>query len=209
MGRFEPKQVRGREAERKFVEAAEQVFTDKGYAAARVADIVKLAGSSTGNFYYRFKNKEALFDYMLEQYLERTLQSVQDLPPRVGNIADLIVWMIEHNAHLLNSNIGFYRAINEVSIRNPETWLLLRNLTEQVAQILLTKAAGLMHEIPDPKPQVRLQQVVQFITGSMANQAIHHVDRELDHPDNIEVHFRAAIGILGICPMPSMPSLQK
>ena len=208
MKRVAPKQSRSIEAERKFMQAAEQVFADKGYAGARVSDIVKLAGSSTGNFYFRFKNKEALFDYMLEQYLERARLAVQVLPEKTTSVADLVAWIVVLNGRLLNENLGFYRAINEVSIRSPETWLQLRSLTDEVAHNLLTSAADLLHEIPDTNPRHRLQQAVQFITGSMANQAIHHADRQLLEAQNIDMHFRAGMGILGICPVPAVPNIE-
>ena len=122
MGRLEPTQERGKIAERKFVRAAQLAFAEHGYAGARVSDIVKEAGSSTGNFYFRFKNKEALFEFMLAEFLDRARGAVAEMPDDAESVEALLLWMISRNAQLLEQNHGFYRAVNEVSIRHPETW---------------------------------------------------------------------------------------
>ena len=46
---------------RKLLDAGAEVFATKGYYAARVDDIVKLAATSHGTFYLYFANKEDLF----------------------------------------------------------------------------------------------------------------------------------------------------
>ena len=46
---------------RQLLDAGGEVFATKGYYAARVDDIVKLAETSHGTFYLYFANKEELF----------------------------------------------------------------------------------------------------------------------------------------------------
>lgn len=207
MGRLKPKQDRGLQAERKILAAAQQVFAEKGFAGARVADIVKLADSSTGNFYFRFKNKEALFEHMLEQFLVNARLAASVIPEDIDSMAQLIAWLVARNAQQLNANIGFYRAINEVSIRNPETWLRLRSLSEEIGDILVARGQEFLSDIPSEEPEQRLRQAINLITGHMANQAIHHPDRRLDDPINLEVNFRAGLGIMGITPDIQMPAV--
>ncbi|GAB3456261.1 TetR/AcrR family transcriptional regulator [Streptomonospora sediminis] len=43
------------------LEAAREVFTEKGFAAAGVADVVERAGSSVGSLYHHFGGKSELF----------------------------------------------------------------------------------------------------------------------------------------------------
>src|SRR5579875_3908841 len=50
----------GRKTMRKLLEAAMVVFAQRGYHAARVDDIVKVARTSHGTFYLYFSNKEDL-----------------------------------------------------------------------------------------------------------------------------------------------------
>lgn len=198
MGRLAPTQERGKVAERNIVNAAQTIFAKQGYAGARVADIVALAGSSTGNFYYRFKNKEALFNFMLGEFFVSARAVVAKMPTDAKCIEELLLWMITYNAQLLEQNHGFYRAVNEVSIRHPDTWQQLRQLTTEIADVLVLKMTPFRQQIMGPDWQLSVRQVVQLTTGHMANQAVHHEDRTLDTEENIQMHFRAAMGILGI-----------
>src|SRR6202049_1037086 len=53
--------ARGKLTRRNLLDAGAQVFATKGYFAARVDDIVKVARTSHGTFYLYFANKEDLF----------------------------------------------------------------------------------------------------------------------------------------------------
>jgi AcrR family transcriptional regulator len=52
---------------RKLLDAGADVFASRGYHAARVDDIVKLARTSHGTFYLYFPNKEALFGALMAE----------------------------------------------------------------------------------------------------------------------------------------------
>lgn len=54
------------EVRARIVEAAEQVFADKGLPSAKMSDIAELAGISAGNLYRYFPGKEALFDAIVD-----------------------------------------------------------------------------------------------------------------------------------------------
>ena len=49
---------RGAQTRRRLVEAAATVFSEYGYSAARIADMVRMAGISHGNFYRHFPGKD-------------------------------------------------------------------------------------------------------------------------------------------------------
>jgi len=200
MGRLAPTQQRGKVAERNIVNAAQVIFAKQGYAGTRVADIVALAGSSTGNFYYRFKNKEALFDFMLADFLSLARHTVSQMPDHADCVEDLVLWMITRNAQLLEQNHGFYRAVNEVSIRNPDTWQKLRDLTREIGDAVIIKMAPFEQQICALDWKKSVYEMIELTTGYMANQAVHHMDSKLDSKANIDLHFRASMGILGICP---------
>lgn len=57
---------RNAETRRRLLSAARQVFAEKSYAQAAVADIVRRAGRSHGSFYLHFPNKEAALQALLE-----------------------------------------------------------------------------------------------------------------------------------------------
>src|SRR5438094_1786318 len=62
--------AQGRKTMRKLLDAGMTVFERRGYHAARVDDIVKLARTSHGTFYLYFANKEDLFRALLADVAE-------------------------------------------------------------------------------------------------------------------------------------------
>lgn len=58
--------------------AAVSVFARQGYHGTSVDDIVQEAGSSKGEFYFHFANKEALFLAIVEQFASDLIVAVYD-----------------------------------------------------------------------------------------------------------------------------------
>lgn len=62
----------GEQTKKHIVDKALILFSQKGYAATSIEDIVAATGFSKGNLYYHFKSKEDLFLYIAEQTLTET-----------------------------------------------------------------------------------------------------------------------------------------
>src|SRR5947207_15847381 len=83
---------RGAQTRRRLVEAAATVFAEYGYSAARIADVVRMAGISHGNFYRHFPGKDEALLAVLEEPLEELRRSSSrgpDRRPRV-ELAELV-----------------------------------------------------------------------------------------------------------------------
>ena len=65
----DPRQLTPQGEERKvqLIEAAAELFADRGYDETRIVDIVERAGVAKGLFYWYFENKEALFRDLVEE----------------------------------------------------------------------------------------------------------------------------------------------
>jgi len=61
-----PRAGRGSERARAMLEAATDVFIEKGYAAASLDDVIARAGGSRRTLYERFTNKQGLFTAVVE-----------------------------------------------------------------------------------------------------------------------------------------------
>src|SRR5512140_1840497 len=88
----EPK-FRRRKADRpgEIVQAALQVFAEKGFAAARLEDIARRAGISKGALYLYFETKEDLFHAVVTEGVAPRLGAVVSLVAAYdGPFADLI-----------------------------------------------------------------------------------------------------------------------
>jgi len=58
------------------MQAAVQVFAEKGYFAATVRDVVKAADVAIGTFYFYFPDKETLFVHLYEETADFLLQTI-------------------------------------------------------------------------------------------------------------------------------------
>jgi AcrR family transcriptional regulator len=87
---------RGEKTRRRLLDAATTVFAKRGYHAARVDDIVKVARTSHGTFYLYFENKEDLFAALAGEVTEQMAALFAEFPPFGPNAdgrADLEAWL--------------------------------------------------------------------------------------------------------------------
>lgn len=59
------------QTQRALLDAARQVFTERGFSEASIADIVQRAGSSVGSLYHHFGGKADLYLALFEDYQSR------------------------------------------------------------------------------------------------------------------------------------------
>jgi AcrR family transcriptional regulator len=81
---------------RKLLDAGAQVFATRGYHAARVDDVVKLARTSHGTFYLYFANKEDLFAALTAEVVTAMHELAEALPalaPGADGLAALRAWV--------------------------------------------------------------------------------------------------------------------
>src|SRR5690242_20851694 len=61
----------------RILEAAAEVFADKGYYGAAVDDIVRASDTSKGSFYFHFPNKRGIFVALLDHLTGRLVERVE------------------------------------------------------------------------------------------------------------------------------------
>lgn len=88
------------------LDAALQVFSDKGFASARIDDIAAAAQLSKGGIYTHFRSKEEIFEALLTRMLEHAQQQVPPLPAEAHVTVDVLVQQII---------VPMYAALAEVS----------------------------------------------------------------------------------------------
>jgi len=69
----------------KLLRTAVRLFGKHGYHATTVPMIVKASGSSTGSFYFYFRNKEDVFAAALEAFAERIAEALNDAITHAGD----------------------------------------------------------------------------------------------------------------------------
>jgi AcrR family transcriptional regulator len=81
-----PKRARGKQRVAELLEAAAEVFADKGYEAATMTEIAARAGAPIGSLYQFFPVKDALADSLVQNYvalLAADLEEIQTLAPKL------------------------------------------------------------------------------------------------------------------------------
>jgi AcrR family transcriptional regulator len=79
------------ESRTRILDAARKLFAQRGYEATTMQQVVREAGTSIGNAYFYFENKEALVKALVEEGLRATwartdpiIASVEPGPPRIA-----------------------------------------------------------------------------------------------------------------------------
>jgi AcrR family transcriptional regulator len=89
------------------IEAAIEVFAEKGFAAARLEEVARRAGVSKGTAYLYFPTKEALFKAAIrEVVVTRIAMSEREVEAWQGSSEALLRRTLEHWAQLIRSRQG-------------------------------------------------------------------------------------------------------
>jgi AcrR family transcriptional regulator len=139
-------------AEQKIVEAAQKLFTEKGYHATKTRDIAQEAGINLALLNYYFRSKEKLFEIIMKENTSRFMQVI------IGIINNEST-SIEQKLELLVENYI------DMLLVNPDTPLFILSHAKQddqrlrmrekmmesffMKQVMLAKKAGKIGEI-DP-----------------------------------------------------------
>lgn len=61
------------------MDAAEQLFVEKGYEHTSASDIIRKVGVAQGTFYYYFKSKDEILNAVIDRYIERYAELVKSI----------------------------------------------------------------------------------------------------------------------------------
>jgi AcrR family transcriptional regulator len=81
-----PKRARGRQRVAELMQAAADVFAEKGFAAATMTEIAARAGAPIGSLYQFFPTKELLADTLVQNYAQLIAGDLQKLEERADVI---------------------------------------------------------------------------------------------------------------------------
>ncbi len=143
------------------LDAAEQVFYDKGVARASLAEIALAAGATRGAIYWHFKDKVDLFNAMVDRIrlpLEAvrsadTLAGLGDPLQRVRGVVQQLLAIIVNDAHTRRVfEIAMYRVeyVSELSDVRERHQAALARFRAQLAQDLELAARKAAVVLPMP-----------------------------------------------------------
>jgi AcrR family transcriptional regulator len=135
-------QLRGTARER-LLDAAANLFAERGFRGASVADVAAQAGLTKGALYWHFKSKEELFFALLEERVDRHLRALMDLTGGAPRDQETAARVSSGIAELVDQQRPLVLLMHEywaLAVRDPEVCQRYverqRSLTESLAQAL-------------------------------------------------------------------------
>jgi len=111
------------------LDAALQVFSRKGYAAARMEDIARAAGVTRGAIYRQFGSKAALFSGLVAEAAQLGTRAVQDAVQTRGTSGEKLSRITTSTLRLIEEDARF-RAVMALVLLNPSDTRELSSLRD-------------------------------------------------------------------------------
>jgi AcrR family transcriptional regulator len=67
------------ERKEEIIDAALSLFVENGFSKTKISDIVKKIKASQGVYYYYFKSKEEIIDYIVDRYIKLICGGASDI----------------------------------------------------------------------------------------------------------------------------------
>jgi len=169
--------AQGKKTMRKLLDAAMAVLEKRGYHAARVDDIVKVARTSHGTFYLYFANKEDLFRALLIDVAEEVTalsETLGPVTPDESGYRELRAWLGRFSDMYLHYG-PVIRAWTEAEVEGED-------VGRMGEQVLATVATALISRIRDADPSADFDpQVAALATVAMVERLHYYLlSRQLD-----------------------------
>lgn len=149
---------RGKDGRRAAIlKAARAVFSEKGYEAASITDIARLAGVADGTIYRHFANKKDLLYQVMRAFYERIIADVEQEVEGADCFEERLFKLVRRHLAVFAEDVDLCRLfIREVRTANDYYNSLLYALNRRYTSILLdilrqAHAAGAMRSGIDPR----------------------------------------------------------
>ena len=177
----EPKQQRSIDKKERIIQAAYELFSEKGYYSTVTSDIAKRAGVSTGIVYGYFSDKRDILFYVLKIYIRETASPVMDyfgaLPEGI-TLKELFERVIELTESIHRKNANLHNILHSLAVVdediNAEFLSLEKHVTHMAAERF--RALGVRTDNLEEKIHVAMN-----LVQSYAHEAIYDKHDYLDY----------------------------
>jgi AcrR family transcriptional regulator len=154
-----PKRARGKQRVAELMQAAADVFAEKGYEAATMTEIAARAGAPIGSLYQFFPTKEALADTLVQNYAHLIAGDLRKLEERADGME--VETLVEALFKLLRSRPRERAAALPLAAARMDEntrWATFRHMVRrQIAAILRAREPSLPPEAARDMAVVLLQ----------------------------------------------------
>lgn len=127
------------ERKNEIIDAADELFSQKGYDGTSTNDIIEKVGIARGTLYHHFKSKEDIMDALIERYSNRLLGAAQEIA------ADKSIPVVERLIRVImamNLSGGSSKEIME-HIHKPQNALM----HQKIQKVIFNKVPPILTEI--------------------------------------------------------------
>lgn len=127
------------ERKNEIIDAADELFSKKGYDGTSTSDIIEKVGIARGTLYHHFKSKEDIMDALIERYSDRLLGTAQEIA------SDKSIPVVERLIRVvmaLNLSGGSSKEIME-HIHKPQNALM----HQKIQKVIFNKVPPILTEI--------------------------------------------------------------
>ncbi len=153
----QPKQARSQQTLERLLDAAQGLLEERGLGGLSIPEVVRRAGSSTGSFYARFTDKNALLRAVEERFfanLERLIEVLLEdgrwdgvaTAEMVATCIGVMIRSVDRHAELVRAFI--YRSSQEPGFED-EVLRFRESVVTGFRAVLLERRAEMRH--PDPE----------------------------------------------------------
>lgn len=124
--------------EQAILEAAQEIFLDKGYAAASTVKIAEKAGVTHAMLHYYFRSKEKIFQKILDKEIETMFSAISGVMSPDAGLWETISMTISIHFDFLNTHRRVPFLLLSVVESNPE---MLEKYKRKFENIVMTELA--------------------------------------------------------------------
>ncbi|TGB02066.1 ScbR family autoregulator-binding transcription factor [Streptomyces sp. MZ04] len=186
-------QERAVRTRRAVLEAAAEVFAERGYTAATVADILKTAGVTKGALYFHFDSKEALAKGVLE------LQTDQALPEQEIKLQEMVDVAMSVAHRLVNEPLlraGARLSADSIGRRHyGSAWPLWVDMITDILTVAHQRGETLAHVVP--------REVAEMVVSSFNGVQLYaQLETGLD-----DIEYRSSVLLKHLLPSIASPAV--
>jgi AcrR family transcriptional regulator len=112
--------TRGAATRRRLIEAAENVFSERGYHDASIVKITEVAGVAQGTFYLYFESKKEIFDELVRDLNRRVRRAMKDGSSQGKTRLEAEILGFKAYFRFTAEHPALYRIIRQAEFVSPE-----------------------------------------------------------------------------------------
>ena len=175
-GALPAKQARSRLLRDRLIANGRALVETHGFAGTSMADIAQASACSVGALYFRFRDKEALFDCVVDSVMS---QSIEDIRGRAaaGNYSGLsahetIAACVSDYVAFVRRNEGMIRAIYQRSLEDPRHWQPVRLSAQVMVAVWVDAIARSMGRSGEGSFLRQVSLAFQFVSGVLVHSVL-------------------------------------